>query len=123
MAVVVGCDIVALTEIEESLRSFGDRFLRRVFTPSEIANCDGPQRIERLAARFAAKEATIKALEIRTDPTPPREIEVVGYDGPPRLRLHGSMADLAAARGWRSITISMSHSSCHAMAVVVAEVD
>lgn len=123
MAVVVGCDIVALHEIEESLDAFGDRFLRRVYTPAEVADCEGAQRIERLAARFAAKEATIKALAIVVEATPPNEIEVVGHGGPPSLRLHGSIADLAAIRGWRSTSISLSHSSCHAMAVVVAEVD
>lgn len=121
MAVVVGCDIVALSEIEESCATFGDRFLRRVFTAAEIADCQGTQRIERLAARFAAKEAAIKALAIVDAPTPPREIEVVGRSGPPRLRLHGSIAAVAADRGWTSMSVSLSHSGCHAMAVVVAQ--
>lgn len=121
MTVAIGCDVVALTEIEESIAAFGERFLRRVFTAGEIADCQGAQRIERLAARFAAKEAAIKALAIVDAATPPREIEVVGAGGPPQLRLHGSMADRATENGWTSISVSLSHSSCHAVAVVVAE--
>ncbi len=123
MTIAVGCDVVALSEIEESIAAFGDRFLRRVYTPAEVGECQGPQRIERLAARFAAKEAVIKALAIVDDPTPPTQIEVVGSGGQPKIALHDDMAELAAARGWRAVSLSMSHSSCHAMAVVVAECD
>lgn len=123
MTIAVGCDVVALAEIDESIQAFGERFLRRVFTPGELADSAGAHRTERLAARFAAKEAAIKALAVVDGATVPRQIEVIGSGGPPKMVLHGQMADRAAANGWRSISISLSHSSCHAMAVVVAELE
>ncbi|SIR63424.1 holo-ACP synthase [Williamsia sterculiae] len=119
---VIGCDLVALDDIRASLDDFGERFLRRVFTDGEIAAVDGDARIERLAARFAAKEAVIKALAVADDPTPLVEIEVVGAGGPPQIRLHGSMAALAAEQGWSDPQVSLSHTSCHAMAMIAATV-
>ncbi|ACY20382.1 holo-acyl-carrier-protein synthase [Gordonia bronchialis DSM 43247] len=124
MSITIGCDLVALSEIEESVAAFGDRFLHRVFTASELVACGGALRTPRLAARFAAKEATIKALGLVDVATPPRDIEVLtGRGGPPELRLHGAIARLGAHRGWRDATVSLSHSHCHAIAVVAAEVD
>ncbi len=122
--VTVGCDVVALHEIRESENAFGERFLRRVFTDQEIAYCSGPDHTARLAARFAAKEAVIKALTLTDVATPLREIEVVGDEmGIPRLMLHGSMARLAAQQGWMNVSVSLSHTDCHAMAVVAAAVN
>ncbi|HYG60838.1 MAG TPA: holo-ACP synthase, partial [Symbiobacteriaceae bacterium] len=62
----IGVDIVEVARISEALERHGDRFLRRVFTPGEIAECwpSEPQRVRRLAARFAAKEAALKAMGI-----------------------------------------------------------
>ena len=57
----VGCDVVAIEDVQDSLAAFGDRYLRKVFTASEINDCQGRNRVHRLAARFAAKEAVIKA--------------------------------------------------------------
>src|SRR5271156_6975102 len=57
----VGCDVVAIEDVQDSLAAFGDRYLRKVFTASEINDCRGSNRVHRLAARFAAKEAVIKA--------------------------------------------------------------
>jgi holo-[acyl-carrier protein] synthase len=88
-----------------------------VFTAGEVAYCAG--RVDRLAARFAAKEAVIKALADTDIPTPMQEIEVVMSDGTPRVELHGSMADRAAQAGWTTAQLSLSHTDCHAMAVVV----
>jgi holo-[acyl-carrier protein] synthase len=118
----IGCDLVSLSDIDESLTAFGERFLRRVFTAHELDYCAGQQQRERLAARFAAKEAVVKALALPHIATPPREIEVVNAGGPPRVVLHGSIAEAAATQGWLSIAISMSHTDCHAMAVVIATV-
>lgn len=115
----IGCDLVALSEIDESLAAFGDRFLRRVFTPREIEYSNGPHLRPRLAARFAAKEAVVKALAITDAATPPRDIEVINIPGgPPRIELHGSIAALAGSQGWRDIQVSLSHTDCHAMAMV-----
>lgn len=119
-AVSVGCDLVALSEIEESERLFGDRYLRRIFTDSEIAYCTGPHRTERLAARFAAKEAVIKALRLTDVATPLREIEIGHTNGVPIVQLHGSMAVLAGERKVGEISISLSHTDCHAMALAAA---
>ncbi len=114
-----GCDVLAVQEVRDSLAAFGDRYLRKVFTTGEINDCQGLNRAHGLAARFAAKEAVIKAFAEPDMPFPLREIEVA-RDGPlPRLRLRGSVAEQARLRGWRSSSLSLSHSDCHAMAVVV----
>jgi holo-[acyl-carrier protein] synthase len=115
----VGCDVMAVEEVQDSLDAFGDRYLRKVFTTSEIDDCRGRNRAQRLAARFAAKEAVIKAFAEPGMPFPLREIEVT-RDGPlPVLRLSGTIAERAAERGWLSSSLTLSHADCHAMAVVV----
>ncbi len=70
-----------VADVAESVAQFGDRYLRRIYTEREIAACAGPAFAERLAARFAAKEAVIKALTIVDAPTPLTEIEIVGAVG------------------------------------------
>lgn len=123
MRIAVGCDLVDFAEIAESIDTFGDRYLQRIFTDDELATCTGPMRIARLAARFAAKEAVIKALGVVDDPTPLRDIEVV-LNGPvPALRLSGGMAELARRQGWGEPSLSMSHAASQAMAVVMVLVD
>jgi holo-[acyl-carrier protein] synthase len=115
----VGCDVAAIDEVQESLATFGDRYLRKVFTASEISDCEGRNQVYRLAARFAAKEAVIKAFAEPDMPFPWREMEVT-RDGPlPLLRLSGTLAERAQHQGWLSSSLSLSHADCHAMAVVV----
>jgi holo-[acyl-carrier protein] synthase len=115
----VGCDVVAIEDVQDSLAAFGDRYLRKVFTASEINDCRGSNRVQRLAARFAAKEAVIKAFAEPDMPFPWREIEVT-RDGPlPLLRLSGTLAEQAQHQGWASSSLSLSHADCHAMAVVL----
>jgi holo-[acyl-carrier protein] synthase len=115
----VGCDVLAVRDVQHSLASFGDRYLRKVFTAGEIDDCRGRNRAHGLAARFAAKEAVIKAFAEPDLPFPLREIEVT-RDGPlPQLRLSGSLAERAERQGWLSSSLSLSHAECHAMAVVV----
>ncbi|KHO18150.1 holo-ACP synthase [Mycolicibacterium setense] len=116
----VGCDVVALEEIENSLASFGERFLAKIYTADEVATCAGPNRLPRLAARFAAKEATMKAFARPDAAFLPLEIEVVAVDHLPTLRLAGSAAQLAAEQQWQEISLSITHAECHAAAVVVA---
>jgi holo-[acyl-carrier protein] synthase len=115
----IGCDVVDIEDVQDSLATFGERYLRKVFTASEINDCRGSNRVHRLAARFAAKEAVIKAFAEPHMPFPWREIEVI-RDGPlPRLRLSGTLAQRAQHQGWLSSSLSLSHADCHAMAVVL----
>jgi holo-[acyl-carrier protein] synthase len=116
----VGCDVVALEEIANSLSSFGDRFLAKIYTADEVATCEGPNRLARLAARFAAKEAAMKAFARPDAAFVPLEIEVVTSDHLPTLRLTGSAAQLATAQRWLQVSVSITHADCHAAAVVVA---
>jgi len=115
----VGCDVVEVEDVQHTLATFGDRYLRKVFTAGEINDCRGSNRLHRLAARFAAKEAVIKAFAEPDMSFPWHEIEVT-RDGPlPLLRLSGTLAERAQHRGWLSSSLSLSHADCHAMAVVV----
>ena len=115
----VGCDVVEVEDIQDSLAAFGDRYLRKVFTAREINDCRGRNQVHRLAARFAAKEAVIKAFAEPDMPFPWREIEVTKHGPLPLLRLSGTLAERAQDRGWLSSSLSLSHADCHAMAFVV----
>ncbi|MCX5747428.1 MAG: holo-ACP synthase [Proteobacteria bacterium] len=115
----VGIDLVQVSRIAESIATFGDRWLTRVFTPAEVAYAmSAPdQATARLAARFAAKEAAKKAL--RLDGIGWRDLEVVRLsDGACELVLHG---EAAARVGERTLAMSMSHEGDHATAIVIAE--
>jgi holo-[acyl-carrier protein] synthase len=119
----VGCDVADIADVQNSLAAFGDRYLRKVFTPGEILDCQGLNRVPRLAARFAAKEAVIKAFAEPDMPFPWHEIEVT-RDGPlPLLRLSGTVAERAQHQGWLSSSLSLSHADCHAMAVLLVVCD
>jgi holo-[acyl-carrier protein] synthase len=112
----VGVDIVEIARVEQSLRRFGDRFRRRVFTAAELVETG--ERGHSLAARFAAKEATIKALG--DSDVALHEIEVVRPSGArPELRLHGRASAVAAALGVAELALSLSHSREYAVAMVV----
>lgn len=114
-----GCDVVAVADVRHSLAVFGDRYLRKVFTAGEIEDCRGHNRVHRLAARFAAKEAVIKAFAEPGMPFPLHEIEITCNGPLPLLQLSGTLAERARHQGWRSSSLSLSHTDCHAMAVVV----
>jgi holo-[acyl-carrier protein] synthase len=121
--VAVGVDLVDIAEVARSVKHFGDRYLRRVYTEHEISCCEGSPEVvaSSLAARFAAKEATIKVL--RPDGHRPdwRSIEVVRLpSGACKLRLHGSAAKLAVQRGLGPLALSMTHEAGLAAAVVVS---
>jgi holo-[acyl-carrier protein] synthase len=118
LSVRVGCDVVALAEVERSLDRFGDRYLRRVFAASEIRDCVGVTRIERLAARFAAKEAVIKAFAAPDVAIALSDIAVISTAAAPTLRLTGDVARCAREHGWMQTSLSLSHTDCHAMATV-----
>jgi holo-[acyl-carrier protein] synthase len=115
----VGCDVTAIEDIEASLAAFGDRYLRKVFTVGEIESCQGHNRAQRLAARFAAKEAVIKAFAEPEMSFALTEIEVTQNGPLPLLHLSGSVAEGAERQHWLRTSLSLTHADCHAMAVVV----
>jgi len=118
-AVAIGVDLLERERLRETYARFGDRFLRRVFTETERAQAGG--RVERLAGRFAAKEACAKALGTGIGRVSWQEIEIVRLDGgKPSVRLHGAAAALAARLGLVAFDVSISDTHHHALAVVVA---
>ena len=114
----VGIDIIEIDRVARVAERWGARFLERVYTPGELAYCRG--RADRLASRFAAKEAVMKALGTGTRGIGWREIEVVRKSsGAPTVALHGRASRRAAAMGVHSLAISLSHSRSYAVASVV----
>jgi holo-[acyl-carrier protein] synthase len=121
MSFRVGVDLVETATVREAIITHGDRYLRRIYTEAE--RLDSGSDPVRLAARFAAKEATMKALERGDEPLPWRSIAVTrAASGSPSLVLEGPAAELARARGIRSLALSITHERDHAAAVVLAEV-
>lgn len=117
-AVAVGIDTIEIARIRRALADFGDRFLRRVYTERERERYGS--RISELAARFAAKEATSKALGTGIRGIRWREMEVLANRrGKPVLILHGSAAERAAHLGLVNFDVSLTHSRTDAMAFVV----
>lgn len=115
----VGVDIVAIARIEETIARWGERFLERVYTDAELELCHG--RIPSLAARFAAKEAVIKALGGLSSGFRWREIETLSDPrGKPLVSLYGSMRDKADSLGLHDFAISLSDCEEYAIAFVVA---
>jgi holo-[acyl-carrier protein] synthase len=118
----VGLDVVSVSEVSSALDRFGDRYVDRVFTAEEAAYCRaGATSAERLAVRFAAKEAAVKALQPEWRWTDWRSIEVKRHkSGRCALVLHREAAALATRRGIRHFALSMSHDGDCAAAIVVA---
>lgn len=118
-----GVDLVSVPRIAASWAEQGDRFLRRLFTPDEQAYALAApvHTAERLAARFAAKEAVIKVLNLSEVGVRWCDIEVCrGADGACSLALHGRAAEVARALHVTDMSLSLSHEGDLAVAVVVA---
>jgi len=118
-----GIDVVQLSRMQESITTFGDRFVRRIFTADEIAFASSEQALatERFAARFAAKEAAIKAFGLAHVGVDWRDIEVQRQgDGQCSLRLHGRAALHARVSSDEDVAISLSHDGDYAVAIVTA---
>ena len=116
MRVYSGIDIVDVSRVEDILRRRSERFVERVYTEGEREY--SAQLAERYAARFAAKEATMKALQ---SGLPWKSIEVKrDARGVPELVLHGKAKRLADSKGIRSLSLSLSHSAGISVACVVA---
>lgn len=116
-----GVDLAAIDAITDAVTHWGERYLKRVYTPAEIAYALGSDvwRDQRLAARFAAKEAAIKALGLGHAGVAWTAIEVTrAASGEPQLRLHGTAAAAAQRLGLRSCSLSLSHDGGYALAMV-----
>jgi holo-[acyl-carrier protein] synthase len=124
MILGTGVDIAEVPRIRESVERFGDRFLRRVFTDGEIRYCEAKaRRFESYAARFAAKEAGMKALGTGwSHGVRWRDIEVVRPKGQrPTIQFHGVAATIAEKLGARNIALSLTHTRDQALAHVIIE--
>lgn len=124
MIVGIGVDLEKVKRIRVAMERHGDRFVRRIFTPSEVAYAEDSARpYQSYAVRFAAKEATMKALGtgwncgVRWV-----DIEVANQpEGRPLLQLHGKAAETAQKLGCHSLHLSLSHTCETALAEVILE--
>ena len=124
MAIRVGLDLVAVASIDVSLQAtYRDRYLDRVYTEQEVLDCQSASGLdaERLAARFAAKEATLKVLPAADEGLSLRTIEVRREpSGRVYLELTGRALELATEAGVIDLALSLTHEGGFAAAVVVA---
>jgi holo-[acyl-carrier protein] synthase len=119
----VGTDIQSIDEVASSIRTFGRRYVERVFTPHEVEASGGltPDAAPGLAARFAAKESAMKVLRPDDDALPWTSIEIVrAVGGWTELRLHGAALQMAESAGLHGFAVSLSHGAGIATATVVA---
>jgi holo-[acyl-carrier protein] synthase len=124
MIVGTGVDLAEVPRIRASIERYGQRFIERIYTPGEIAYVERKaNKYERYAARFAAKEAGMKAIGtgwrrgVRW-----KDFEVANLPtGRPTLRLHGVAAQVALRLGVQNISLSLTHTAETAMAQVILE--
>ena len=124
MVVGIGLDLMEPARVAKSLETHGPKFEERVYTAAEIADCEHrADRVQALAARFAAKEACLKALGTGwSEGLGFRQIEVVrAENGRPELRLTGQAAERARQLGARTFHVSLTHQPSMAAAVVILE--
>jgi holo-[acyl-carrier protein] synthase len=124
MIVGTGVDLAEVRRITASVERFGPRFVKRIFTPAEIAYVERKaNRFERYAARFAAKEAGMKAIGTGWKRGVTwQDFEVANLpSGKPTLRLHGVAAEFARKLGVRNIALSLTHTAEYGMAHVILE--
>jgi holo-[acyl-carrier protein] synthase len=116
----VGVDIIEIGRIQKALDRWGVRFLNHIYTPAEIGLCR--QKASALAARFAGKEAVMKALGTGAKGVSWREIEILPDAlGKPLVYLNGKAQLRAVSLGLAELAISLSHSEMYAIAFVVSE--
>lgn len=124
MIVGTGVDLAEVPRIRASIERFGNKFINRIYTPSEIAYVERKaNRFERYAARFAAKEAGMKAIGtgwrhgVRW-----QDFEVINLrSGKPTLRFHGVAEEFARKLGVRNVSLSITHTAELGMAHVILE--
>jgi holo-[acyl-carrier protein] synthase len=120
----IGIDLAEVDRIREAIERHGQRFIERIYTEKEIAYVERKaNKYERYAARFAAKEAGMKAVGtgwkrgVRW-----RDFEVTNLpSGRPTLQLHGEAAKFADNLGVRNIALSITHTAAQGMAIVILE--
>lgn len=124
MIVGSGVDLCEVHRIKDAIARYGSRFVERIYTDREIAYAQSKANLyERYAARFAAKEAGMKAIGtgwrggVRW-----RDFEVINLpSGRPTLQFHGKAAEYANKLGVENIALSITHTSVQAMAIVILE--
>lgn len=122
MPIQVGIDLLRIDEVRASLATHGERYVQRICTAVERRDAGSSPR--RLAARFAAKEATMKVLRRGDEPLPWSSIGVSeDASGRASIRLSGVAVELAQSRGVRWLDLSLTHRRSVAAAIVVAELD
>ncbi len=115
----IGIDLIDIDRIHEVLGRFPDRFRLRVLTPAEQRYCG--RKVERIAGRWAAKEAISKVLGLGVRGVGWREIEILpNRAGAPQVYLHDRAARRAASMDLDDVTVSISHERRMAVAVAVA---
>ena len=124
MIVGTAIDVAEVARLEQAAARHGRRFLERIFTVREIAYCERHRnRFERYAARFAAKEAGMKALGVGwRGGVRWQDLEVVNQrGGKPELRLSGVAARIAERQKVRNVSLSLTHTQTQAVAQVILE--
>ena len=124
MIVGTGVDLAEVSRIKASIERYGEKFIRRIYTPAEIAYVERKaNKFQRYAARFAAKEAGMKAIGTgwRRGVTW-QDFEVANLpSGKPTLRLHGVAAKFAEKLGVKNISLSITHTAELGMAHLILE--
>lgn len=116
----IGTDIIEIGRIEKAVSRWGTRFLHRVYTNSELSLCH--MKLPSLAARFAGKEAMLKALGTATMGIGWKDIEILSDSGgKPVVRLYSKAQSQANKLNLDNLAISLSHSREHAIALVIGE--
>ncbi len=119
----VGIDLVSVELVRETVAVHGERYLKRIYTAQELEDCSGDAGVdpERLGARFAAKEAALKALAPQDEGIEFSSIEVRRTPrGSVNLALSGKAAEAATAAGMTDFAVSLTHEAGFACAVVIA---
>lgn len=117
--------MVEVAAVRDAVERHSDRYFARVYTERELEDCGGraAARPESLAARFAAKEATLKVLRPRSEEAVPwSSVEVVRTSGGwVEIVLHGPAAELASRAGVTDLAVSLTHEADYAAAAVIAQ--
>lgn len=124
MIVGTGVDLAEVARIQHSIERFGDKFIRRIYTPREIAYVERKaNKFERYAARFAAKEAGMKAIGTGWKRGVTwQDFEVSNLpSGKPTLQFHGVAAKVAESLQVRNVSLSLTHTAELGMAHVILE--
>lgn len=124
MILGTGVDLAEVARIQASIERYGQRFIERIFTEREIAYVERKaNKYERYAARFAAKEAGMKAIGTGwSSGVKWKDLEVANLpSGRPTLALHGAAGEIATRMGVKVVHLSMTHTADHAMAWVLLE--